>query len=87
MCKHYLKSAHHNGQSEQKAIQWYAGMYEISGVSIKNATYEDFQRLFKCKGLQQAHCNDKGLQFPSTCSRSPCNTCGINGRLYFRLFR
>ena len=52
-------------------------MQEVTGVNHTNATFEDFQREFKCKDIRKADCNDKGLQFPSTCSYPPCDKCTV----------
>ena len=50
----------------------------ITGVPAKEATYEDFQRLFKCENISKADCNDNGLQFPRSCSHPPCNQCTVD---------
>merc|ERR1712061_296992 len=50
-------------------------MYLISGVNLTQATYQDFQRMYKCLKLNAPDCHDKGLDFPSTCSNPPCNAC------------
>ena len=53
-------------------------MRYVVGVEPKRIcgpTYEDFQRMFKCQNIHSQWCNDKGLQFPVTCSVPPCNRC------------
>ena len=50
-------------------------MRPMVGVLPSQGNYEDFQRMFKCENIHSVHCNDKGLQFPTTCSVPPCNTC------------
>ena len=50
-------------------------MKYVTGVEPSAATHEDFQRIFKCQNLRAVDCNDKGLQFPATCSVPPCNEC------------
>ena len=52
-------------------------MEEVTGVTAKKATFEDFQRLYKCQNKQTADCNQKGLQFPTKCSFPPCNQCVV----------
>ena len=61
---------------KNKLSHKYPNMETISHVSVKEAIQSDFQRLFKCKGIHEAYCNDQGLEFPSTCSSPPCNLCG-----------
>ena len=53
-------------------------MKEVTGKEPKDASFEDFQREFKCKDVQKAACNEQGLQFPLTCSFPPCNYCPGN---------
>ena len=57
-------------------------MKEVVGVPLKKATNEDFQRIFKCLNVKKAKCNTKGLDFPTTCSKLPCDMCekGTFGR-------
>ena len=50
----------------------------VTGVPFEEATYEDFQRLFKCNDIHKAECNDKGLQYPRLCSHPPCDQCTVN---------
>ena len=50
-------------------------MKDIVGVEPFKATYEDFQRMFKCHNLHIRDCNDKGLRFPVKCSVPPCDNC------------
>ena len=52
-------------------------MEEVAGVTAKDASFQDFHRLFKCKNIHNANCNQKGLQYPPTCSFPPCNQCVI----------
>merc|ERR1719414_414008 len=47
------------------------------GVLVQDATFEDFQRLFKCEGINSKYCNDQGLKFPTTCTKPPCNICTV----------
>ena len=53
--------------------KWYGypEMEEVVGVALKEATFDDFQRIFKC--LDKPNC--KGIDFPTTCSKTPCDTC------------
>ena len=53
-------------------------MQDMCGISAKDASFEDFQRLFKCTNEHAVYCNEKGLQFPNTCSFPPCNRCTVN---------
>ena len=60
--------------------QWYSDMINTCGVSLENATLNDFQRFFKCRGYEQSaavqtDCIDQGLQFPTVCSCPPCDQC------------
>ena len=63
--------------------KWY-GYPEMKEVvpdgKLSKATFEDFQRIFKC--LDKPKC--KGIDFPTTCSKQPCNTCP-NGKLFLGL--
>jgi len=43
---------------------------EITGVSESEASFEDIQLYFHCKGKNAAKCT--GLEKPCTCSRPPC---------------
>ena len=53
--------------------KWYGypEMKEVVGVPLKKATNEDFQRIFKCRNAKKC----KGVDFPTTCSKPPCDTC------------
>merc|ERR1712018_479384 len=42
---------------------WYDTMENKSGISVQNATLQDFQRWFKCIDMHPSDCNDKGLTF------------------------
>ena len=50
-------------------------MEAVWGVPMNDATFEDFRRIFKCLNVKKAKCNQKGLDFPTTCSKSPCDMC------------
>ena len=52
-------------------------MEEVVGVPLKDATFQDFQRIFKCMNKKQSGKDKKckGLGFPTTCSKQPCDTC------------
>lgn len=50
-------------------------MIQITGVDVFHATFNDAQRYLKCKPIKKEDCNDKGLQFPITCSCPPCEQC------------
>ena len=56
----------------------YPNMPLRTGVLAKHATYEDFQRLFKCEPLEKDECNESGLQFPRSCSYPPCDLCTVD---------
>ena len=60
------------------AHDMYPNMPQRTGVLAKNATYEDFQRIFKCKALKRDDCNHRGLQFPRRCSHPPCDQCNVD---------
>ena len=53
-------------------------MNEICGITLKDATFEDFQRYIKCENYANSDCNEKGLRFPATCSTPPCDRCSID---------
>ena len=74
-CKQEITYAYNEGKNHADAPIWYKNMAEVTGVTIKDATFEDFQRYFKCTNLQAANCNEKGLGFPLTCSFPPCDKC------------
>ena len=54
---------------------WYDNMADVAGVEAEQATFNDFQRFFKCADMKNDACNSNGLQFPLRCSKRPCNTC------------
>ena len=66
-----------HGKNYLEADDWYPQMENITGVTPSEASFEDFQREYKCKNLHASHCNSRGLQFPSTCSFPPCNRCSL----------
>ena len=67
---------------------YYADMKDEVGVEARYGRKNDFQRYFKCKGVQKADCNDKGLAFPETCSAPPCNHCrSISGNINNQMIR
>ena len=68
-----------------EAPNWYGRMKDICGVTYEDATFEDFQRYFKCTHIQSEKCNDKGLEFPNKCSVPPCNRCIYNQGVRFLL--
>ena len=63
------------GKYHKDGNVWYEGMKKITGVELRYGTYEDFQRLYTCKGIWKEDCNDKGLEFPILCSYPPCDNC------------
>ena len=65
--------AYRYGKNSGEASEWYPDMKETTGVDLIHGSFQDFQRLFKCKGLTPADCN--GLTHPKQCSVPPCNTC------------
>ena len=66
-----------DGRLEEEAPGWYGypEMEAVWGVPINDATFEDFQRIFKCLNVKKANCNKKGLDFPTICSKPPCDMC------------
>jgi len=66
------------GKLQPEANEWYKDMKKQTGVEPRDGSFEDFQRIFKCNGLHASDCNDRGLQFPLTCSYPTCNTCDQN---------
>jgi hypothetical protein len=76
-CAPHISWGYTSGKNEGWYQTAYANnMYIVSGVSIAQATYQDFQRMYKCLNLNAHDCNDKGLEFPTVCSKPPCNACG-----------
>ena len=65
------------GRLKEEGPAWYGypEMEVVWGVPIQDATFEDFQRIFKCLNVKKAKCNMKGLDFPTTCSKLPCDMC------------
>lgn len=76
-CKKHLTWAHTIGKVSTKASTWYSNMRKVTGVDIASATMEDFQRLFKCDGIQSEDCNNRGLKFPKSCTVPPCSKCSV----------
>ena len=72
-CASHLEWAFDKGKNEYP--ENYSNMINTCGVASDQATLNDFQRLFKCKSIQKADCNDQGLEFPASCSCPPCNEC------------
>ena len=79
-CQKELELAYTTGKLAANANTIYGQMNDICGISFQNGTFEDFQRFFRCQNMKSPMCNDKGLQFPSTCSVPPCNQCSHNQR-------
>ena len=75
-CQNHINWAYNTGKNTNP--EWYSSMKDSCGVPVKDASIEDFQRLFKCKDISKSDCNDRGLQFPTTCSVPPCNVCTIS---------
>ena len=75
-CQNHIDWAFNTGKNTNP--EWYSSMKDSCGVSVKEASFEDFQRLFKCNDISKKYCNDRGLQFPTTCSVPPCNVCTIS---------
>ena len=67
--------AFENGKYKTEANEWFKDMKEVTGLEHRYASFEDFQRYFKCKKLEKENCNNKGLEFPMLCSYPPCDTC------------
>lgn len=73
-----IEWAFEKGKYKTEANEWYKDMKEVTGLEYRYASFEDFQRYFKCKELEKEKCNDKGLEFPMICSNPPCDTCVTN---------
>ena len=69
-----------HGKTYLEVDDFYPQMQNVTGVIPTDASFEDFQREYKCKNLHANHCNAKGLQFPSTCSFPPCNRCSVQSK-------
>ena len=74
-CKEHINLALTTEKTKKPINKIYQRMKDIVGVEPFDATYEDFQRMFKCQNLYIRDCSDKGLRFPVKCSVSPCDTC------------
>ena len=74
-CKKQIIWALNIGRFQNQGWYGYPEMEADWGVKIENATFNDFQRIFKCRNKKKEKCNEKGLEFPKTCSKSPCNMC------------
>ena len=83
ICASHLNWAFTKGINDYP--QYYDDMIDVCGVAPSLATLQDFQRFFKCKGMQLADCNDKGLQFPTVCSCPPCNQCTASCQGLFQI--
>ena len=79
ICKSHINWAFTVGKHRAEANVWYRDMKKITGVDPKDASFKDFQRFFKCNGNWAKDCNDKGLQFPRSCSYPPCDKCTVTG--------
>ena len=73
-CNEHLDWAFDKGKYTH-ADDYYHEMKDVVGVNARSSTRNDFQRYFKCKDVNVADCNNKGLTFPETCSVPPCNQC------------
>ena len=76
-CDEYLKEAL-TKRNQFNAHDMYPQMPIVTGVLAKNATYEDFQRVFYCLHLEENECFNKGLQLPRSCSHPPCDRCKVD---------
>ena len=77
-CKQHITWAFNIGKKYLEVDQYYPQMIDVTGVSPKDATFEDFQREFKCRNLHIVDCKKQLLQFPLTCSFPPCNRCKVD---------
>jgi len=64
----------------EKASEWYADMRELVNVSSAEATAEDFQRYWYCKGFPLVNATEAEVAKscgapPCTCSSPPCDVC------------
>eukprot|EP00931_Biecheleriopsis_adriatica_P015448 TRINITY_DN117_c0_g1_i7.p1 TRINITY_DN117_c0_g1~~TRINITY_DN117_c0_g1_i7.p1 ORF type:complete len:698 (+),score=162.31 TRINITY_DN117_c0_g1_i7:227-2095(+) len=73
VCAQAVKWAGKDGKWDPHATSWYSDMKAIAGVEIKDATQDDFQRLYFCAppGGKGENCG----MAPCHCSKPPCNTC------------
>ena len=76
-CENHIRWALAEGRHHAEVDQMYPDMVNVTGVSPRDATFEDFQREFKCKNIHNTECNDLGLEYPLKCSFPPCNRCTI----------
>ena len=74
-CKKQIIWALNTGRFKNPSWYGYPEMENDWGVKIENATFNDFQRIFKCRNKKKEKCNEMGLDFPKTCSKSPCDLC------------
>eukprot|EP00930_Biecheleria_cincta_P050750 TRINITY_DN3592_c0_g1_i1.p1 TRINITY_DN3592_c0_g1~~TRINITY_DN3592_c0_g1_i1.p1 ORF type:complete len:583 (+),score=91.10 TRINITY_DN3592_c0_g1_i1:48-1796(+) len=59
--------------------QWGKKMEAQAGKNLQQATWNDYQIMYKCNRMNYDQCKD--LQFPKSCSRPPCNRC-LDFRMY-----
>ena len=85
MCQLHITFAHQYGTSNPE-YETYPEMEQVTGSKPESATFEDFQREFKCKNLHSSDCNEKLLEFPLTCSFPPCNQCTVGNQGKFEIF-
>ena len=74
-CDKRIKDALEHVKNDPDAFESYPKIWQVTGVTVKEATYEDFQRYFKCEKVHRFECYDKGLPFPKRCSYPPCHKC------------
>ena len=77
-CKDHIGWSFKTGKFSAAASRYYKNMEKITGVEYRSASFEDFQRYFKCMDRRNEDCNSKGLQFPLKCTYPPCNMCTKN---------
>lgn len=84
-CQNDVQWAHNKGKIEKWAKYAYQFMPDIAGVSIEQASVEDFHRLSFCKqtmssqgktNIQHNPCR----KAPCACSNPPCDTCATVGK-------
>ena len=85
-CREHIVWAHEYGKHDPHANDWYSDMKKITGVEPSDASFYDFQRLYRCNGNRKNECIDKGLEFPLLCSYPPCDQCVFNNTGTFSNF-
>eukprot|EP00933_Yihiella_yeosuensis_P008033 TRINITY_DN1132_c0_g1_i2.p1 TRINITY_DN1132_c0_g1~~TRINITY_DN1132_c0_g1_i2.p1 ORF type:complete len:581 (+),score=132.63 TRINITY_DN1132_c0_g1_i2:90-1832(+) len=70
-CAKDVNWAHRHGKWDHHAHEWYADMQDVTGVNIRQASEEDFQKLYFCAPPGGKQCGTP----PCSCTHPPCDKC------------